>query len=96
MTESEEKFVRHSFSFPPELLNRLRGRTDNMSAYVRTLIENDLDNKRAEPDALSATIVVDLARVLVGELDAQKVSNSIGNANQPEMLQAWLRSLVTK
>jgi len=94
--EMEEKFVRHSFSFPPELLERLRGRTDNMSAHVRLLIENDLNGNPSPPDALSANIVVDLARVLVGELDAQKIAKAVGDSNQPEMLQAWLRSLVAK
>jgi hypothetical protein len=93
VTEIDEKFVRHSFSLPPELLDRMRGVTDNMSAYVRQLIENDLAGKLTQPEALSPTIIADLARVLSGEIDAQIIAKKLGSANQPMMLRQWVREL---
>lgn len=94
MTEMDDgKFVRQSISLPPTLLTRLRETTSNSSAYIRTLIENDLDGRVPEPKALSSTIIVDLARVLSGEIDAQIIAKKLAGADQPMMLRAWLRNL---
>lgn len=97
MGQMDDKFVRQSISFPPKLLSRVRANTDNLSAYVRALIEQDLENHSAESRALSATIIIDLARVLLGELDAQELETLLDDkVNQPKLLQGLLRAIADR
>lgn len=65
------------------------------SNYLASLITKDVANESFVADnPMSSTIVVDLARVLVGELDAKEVAKRLGDQDQPKVLQAWLRSII--
>jgi hypothetical protein len=64
------------------------------STYVQRLIASDLSNESPKP--LSPTIIEDLARVLIGELDAKAVAERLEVHDQPKVLQKWLRELAAE
>jgi hypothetical protein len=94
-SEVDSKSIKAGFSAPVDVITRARKKAgSNFSAYITGLIEKDLKN--VQPELLSSTVIVDMARLLVGELDARKLARQIGDADQPEMLQKWLRQLLEK
>lgn len=90
----DHKKRRQGISLSPELLAAAKERGgDNLSAYLRRLIERDI-SKASNPDALAPTILVDLANRLIGEFDAQKVAAALQGRDQREELQKILRSII--
>jgi hypothetical protein len=92
-----DKSIKKSISFPPGLLESALGRATsdhagNLSRYLQVLIERDLSGDN-EPDPLSPTIIVDLARRLCGEMDAADIAlrlESLGQVAQSKLLRNLL------
>jgi hypothetical protein len=81
-----------------DLLDKIQKRADaehdgKVSAYARAAIERDL-LKRDSPDALSPSVIVDLANRLIGEFDAQKVAAALQGKDQREEMQKILRAII--
>jgi len=92
-----EKVISRSISLPESWFEKLDDQAKehfggNRSKYLQSLIGRDLDNGPANP--LSKTIIVDLARVLVGELDAEELKAHLKDKDQRKLLQAWIRQTV--
>lgn len=65
----------------------------NVSGYIRNLVEADLRGQPEPARPLSPNILVEIAKVLIGELDAQDVERRVAGQDQRRLLQAWLLSL---
>jgi hypothetical protein len=64
--------------------------SNKVSEYVRFAVERDLSNDTLTPNALSPTILTDLAARLLGELDTQDLARILGDYSQPRALQNLL------
>jgi predicted DNA binding CopG/RHH family protein len=68
----------------------------NLSGYIAALVERDLSGETSKPNALSETIILDLATRLLGELDAQELRQVLTDLNQPKVLQGLLLTLMQR
>lgn len=66
-----------------------------ISAFLRAAVERDLSgDTRGAPDAMSPTILVDLAKRLLGEIDAAELAHGLGNKDQPKKLRVMLQRIL--
>jgi hypothetical protein len=61
----------------------------SVSAYVRRLVERDIEGG-GPADAMSPTVLVDLAKRLCGELTAESIAKAMAGADQRRELQRML------
>lgn len=94
--DAAEKKTRQGLSLSPELLAaaKVRGR-GNLSAYIRGLIERDLAGESAAQNALSQSIIVDLAEELIGKMDAGFLDDILKDYDQRLTLQEILQDILT-
>jgi hypothetical protein len=90
---------RTTISLDVEIFRKAKHKADTkglkFSNYLASLVAKDVAGEVVvADDPTSSTVVVDLARVLVGELDAKEVAKKLGGQDQPKVLQQWLRSLL--
>ncbi len=83
--------------FSEDLLGRAQKRAEQthkgkFSTYVTDAVERELQG--LPPDAMSPTIVLDLARRLLGEPDALRMLARVGKADQPLLLRELLRGFM--
>lgn len=89
----KEKTDKRSVSFPISLLERALERAEgSFSGYLQDLIRRDLDGAPVKPDPMSPSIVVDLTRVLCGELDGEEMADLLSGESQPRILRSLLDS----
>lgn len=70
----------------------LKSHEGNRSSYIRKLVERDLAGPDQGPDALSPTIIEDLAARLGGALLAADLRQSLAGVEQPRVLLKLLQS----
>lgn len=90
----EQKTEKITISLPGLLAERANKRADSLtrgvfSAYVRTLIERDLNDETPEPK--SPTVLVDLTYRLLGDLDGEEMEKRVGGLDQRKVLADMLR-----
>jgi hypothetical protein len=89
---------RTTISLDAEIFKKAKRKSESkglkFSNYLAGLVSKDVaDEVVAVDDPMSSTVIVDLARVLSGEIDAQSIAKKLGSANQPMMLRQWVRDL---
>ena len=91
------KRITSSLSIDPTLLAKAKERAgvQPFSDYIRQLIENDLSGNKEIPSPLSPTVLVDLMRVLSGEIDARRYAAALANSDVPDQA-AHLRELLLR
>jgi hypothetical protein len=86
-----------SVSLLPSLWERveekaLKSHEGNRSSYIRKLVERDLAETNDVPDALSSTIIEELAERLGGALLAADLRRSLQGLEQPRVLLKLLQT----
>ncbi|MBN1404159.1 MAG: hypothetical protein JW942_06825 [Opitutales bacterium] len=95
--EKSPSVDRTTISLDSDIFRRAKDKAESkgmkFSTYVAGLIVADISDGVSLPDPTDRDAIVDLARKLIGELDARALADKLKGQNQPRILQAWLRQL---
>lgn len=87
--KAQTKTVSLPASLWADVEKRWRDRWDDRSDYLRELITRDL-NTGGLPEPMDAQVLIQSARVLIGEVKARELVRYVGDADQPTLLAALL------
>jgi hypothetical protein len=97
----EDKFIKKSVSFPPELIRLVQDRADrsfggNFSACLQRAAEQLLEAGETSAHPNSPTVLVDLGRTLGGDLLAEQLERALMGYDQPSELARLLYARASK